>query len=48
MACLKYCNTFDSENNDVYTTKEMWNNIAHLIPKNKVISYNNITWWIYR
>ena len=37
MACLKDSPYFNSEKNDYYTTKEMWQNISHIIPKNKII-----------
>ena len=37
MACLNDCSFFDKSKNDYYTTKEMWKNIQHLIPKDKTI-----------
>ena len=37
MACLNDCPKFDSTKNNYYTTKKMWENIIHLVPKNKKI-----------
>ena len=37
MACLNDCPKFDSTKNNYYTTKKMWENIIHLIPKDKII-----------
>mgnify|MGYP003642323799 CR=1 FL=1 len=37
MSCLNHCPKFDSTKNDYYTTKQMWKNISHLIPKDKII-----------
>lgn len=37
MAMFNDCPKFDKNKNDYYTKKEMWKNISHLIPKNKII-----------
>ena len=37
MSNLQHCSLFNSEKNDYYTQKDMWKNISHLIPKDKVI-----------
>ena len=37
MAKLNDCPKFDPKKNDYYTKKEMWENIKHLVPKNKKI-----------
>ena len=37
MAKLNDCPKFDPNENDYYTTKQMWENISHLVPKDKVI-----------
>jgi len=37
MAKLNDCPKFDPNENDYYTTKQMWENIKHLVPKDKKI-----------
>lgn len=37
MACLKKCPKFDANKNDYYTKKKYWEQISHLIPKDKII-----------
>tara|TARA_R110000803_G_scaffold77850_1_gene142723 strand:+ start:96 stop:632 length:537 start_codon:yes stop_codon:yes gene_type:complete len=37
MAMCNDSSKFDSTKNDYYTTKQMWENISHLIPKDKII-----------
>ena len=37
MACLNDCPKFDKKKNDYYTTKQMWDNIKHLVPQDKII-----------
>ena len=37
MAKLNDCPKFDPKKNDYYTKKEMWENISHLVPKDKKI-----------
>jgi len=37
MAMCNDCPKFSKTNNDYYTTKKMWENISHLIPKDMVI-----------
>ena len=37
MAMLNDAPHFEKQKNNYYTTKQMWKNISHLIPKNKII-----------
>ncbi len=37
MAMCNDCPKFNPTKNDYYTTKQMWENISHLIPKDKII-----------
>jgi len=53
MACLKHAPIFDRTKNEYYTQKKYWENITHLIPKNKIIfeafllnsKSNSINYW---